>query len=63
MPFDAKQYEMLFQEVSSRKPKKLERMLRGRDVSYSTSQICKSYLDSYPGMSMDSQYSMIFSIY
>lgn len=50
IPFDRKEYENLWREVTYRKPVMGNRVLRnGRIISYPTGVLGKSYLDWYEG--------------
>ncbi|GLU20668.1 hypothetical protein SLE2022_368560 [Rubroshorea leprosula] len=49
LPYDEREYQLLWKNISNRKPKQRRRELRGREVSYSGAY-GKSYLDYYPAV-------------
>ena len=63
-PYNAKEYEELWHEVSHRKPMERQRVLRGRTIAYPTKSVGESYLDQHCGkfIMTNSMFSYILNV-
>ena len=63
-PYNAKEYEELWHEVSHRKPMVGHRELRGGTIAYPTKSVGESYLDQHRGkfIMTNSMFSYILNV-